>query len=253
MNQTVAAGGYPVPPEDLRWRAISVRDADLFLQSSRIGVDFFDKEALGRDRKSFRDFSSILDFGCGCGRLIRSLRPLCDPWAAIHGADIDPAAIEWCKENIDDASFSVNGEYPPLRFADSSIDLVYACSVFTHLDAEHQFRWLAELQRIMKPGGYLLMTFRHEHSIDQIADETIRERIRTEVNRDGIAFMTTDFWKGVFPPWYGEAYHTPEYVLKNWGSYFEVRHIITAGTVAQETAVLRARESTFLQRLFRQP
>ena len=209
MNEAVAAERYPVPPEDLRWRAVGVRDADDFLLSSSIGVNFFDKEALGRDRKSFKDFNTILDFGCGCGRLIRSLRPLCDPWATIHGVDIDPAAIEWCRQNIADASFSVNDEYPPLHFTDNSIDLIYACSVFTHLDAEHQFRWLAELERIMKPGGYLLLTFRHQHNIDQIADQAVRERIWTEVYRDGIAFMTTELlerrvpalvWRGVSQP-----------------------------------------------------
>ena len=50
-----------------------------------------------------------------------------------------------------------------------------------------------------------------------------------------------------------EAYHTPEYIQKNWSRYFEVCDIITAGTITQETAVLRARESSFLQRVFRQP
>ena len=87
------------------------------------------------------------------------------------------AAIAWCKDNIADASFSMNGENPPLRFEDKSMDLIYACSVFTHLDAEDQFRWLAELQRIMKPDGYLLLTFRYRHNIDQLADLTMRDRI----------------------------------------------------------------------------
>ena len=89
MKQAVPAERYPLPPEDLRWRATGSGDADDFLLSGSAAVNFFDKEALGRHRKSFRDFSSILDFGCGCGRLIRSLRPLCDQWAAIHGTDID--------------------------------------------------------------------------------------------------------------------------------------------------------------------
>ena len=157
-----------------------VADAEGFLLSGSAAVDFLDKEALGRDRKSFRDFSSILDFGCGCGRLIRSLRPLCDQWASIHGCDIDPAAIAWCKENIPDASFSTVGETPPLHFQDKSIDLTYACSVFTHFDADNQFRWLAELQRIMKPGGYLLVTFRYRHNVELIADQAVRDRIWTD-------------------------------------------------------------------------
>jgi SAM-dependent methyltransferase len=253
VNQAVAAERYPVPPEDLRYRAIGSRDAEAFLLSSSTAVGFFEKEALGRQRSSFKDFSSILDFGCGCGRLIRSLRPLCDQWAAIYGTDIDAAAIAWCKDNIADASFSVNGQNPPLRFEDKSTDLIYACSVFTHLDAEDQFRWLAELQRIMKPGGYLLLTFQYRHNIDQLTDETVRDRIWTDLDRDGIAFLPADVSKGVSPNSYGEAYHTPEYVRKNWGRYFEVCDIITAGTITQETAVLRARESSFLQRLFRTP
>jgi hypothetical protein len=56
--------------------------------------------------------SSILDFGCA--RLIRSQRPLCDPWAAIYGTDVDATAIASRNDNIADASFSVDGQNPPL-------------------------------------------------------------------------------------------------------------------------------------------
>ena len=192
MNQAATAERYPVPPEDLRWRATGSRDAEGFLASSRAGVDFFDKEALARQRKSFKDFNSILDFGCGCGRLIRSLRPFCDPWASIYGTDIDPAAIAWCKDNIADASFSMNGANPPLRFEDKSMDLIYACSVFTHLDTEDQFHWLAELQRILKPDGYLLLTFRYRYNIDQLTDQAVRDRIWEDLDRDGVAFLPAE-------------------------------------------------------------
>ena len=192
VNQAATAQRYPVPPEELRWRATGSHDAEGFLASGSAGVDFFDKEALARQRKSLRDFSSILDFGCGCGRLIRSLRPLCDQWASLYGTDVDAAAIAWCRDNIADASFSMNGENPPLRFEDKSMDLIYACSVFTHLDAQDQFRWLGELQRIMKPDGYLLLTFRYRHNIDQLADLTMRDRIWEGLDRDGIAFLPAD-------------------------------------------------------------
>jgi SAM-dependent methyltransferase len=243
---------YPVPPEELRWRAAGVRDVEGFLESGRIAADFLDKEALGAEGRSFADFGTILDFGCGCGRLIRAIRPLCAASVKIHGCDIDRAAIEWCRENMPDAGFVINDEYPPLPFTDQSIDLVLASSVFTHLDAEHQFLWLNELQRIVRPGGYLLATFRYK-DVEEIADAAARERIREEVGRDGIAFVAGDLWNGVFPPWYGEAWQSTDYVRRNWGSCFEVCHIIPAGTLAQGTAVLRARESTFLQRLFKRP
>lgn len=239
-----------MPPEELRWRATGLRDAESFLGSAAVDAGFFEKEALGREHKSFRDFGSILDFGCGCGRLIRTLRPLCDQWVSLHGTDIDRDAIQWCKDNIADATFFLNGENPPLPFAEKTFDLIYACSVFSHLDADHQFRWLGELQRIMKPGGYLLLTFRSELNADRIEDAAVRERVRRDLNSQVMAFMPSDTWKDAFPAWYGEAYHTADYIWKNWGSYFEVVRIIPARTIGQETAVLRARESTFLQRLF---
>jgi ubiquinone/menaquinone biosynthesis C-methylase UbiE len=253
VGEAVTQERYPVPPEDLRWRAAGMRDVEGFLSSGRIAVEFLDKEALASERKSLGDFSSILDFGCGCGRLLRTLRTVCDQWAAIHGTDIDPSAITWCKQNIADASYAVNAEYPPLPYQDQSIDLVLASSVFSHLDADHQFRWLGELQRIVKPGGYVLASFRHGHAIEEIADETERNAILADLDRNGIAYRTSDAWKGVFPAWYGEAYHTPEYVQRSWRSYFEVCHIVPAGTIPEDTAVLRARESTFMQRLFQRP
>ena len=251
MNQAATAQRYPVPPEELRWRATGSRDTEGFHTSGSACVNFFEKEALARHHKSLKDFNSILDFGCGCGRLIRSLRPLCDPWASLYGTDIDQAAIAWCKDNIADASFSMNGANPPLRYEGKSMDLIYACSVFTHLDAEDQFHWLAEMQRIMKPNGYLLLTFRYRYNIDQIADPSRAQPDLGGPNRDGIAFLPAETVPGVQAIAYGEAYHTPEYVRRNWGRYFEVCEIITAGTIMQETAVLRARDLTFLQRLFR--
>jgi hypothetical protein len=98
-----------------------------------------------------------------------------------------------------------------------------------------------------------LLTFRYRYNIDQIADPAVRDRIWADLDRDGIAFLPADASKDGPANAHGETYHTPEYIRKNWGRYFEVCDIIAAGTIMQETAVLRARESSFLQRLFRLP
>ncbi len=251
MNEAAAAERYPMPPEELRWRATGERDTGAFLQSGSNDATFLDKEALGRDGKSLKNFDTILDLGCGCGRLTRWLRPLADPWATIHGADTDQAAIAWCKANITDAIFTLHGEHPPLPFADNSIDLVLAYSTFTHLDAESQLRWLAELQRILRPGGYLVAAFQYRRGIGMIRDQTVRDRVHDDVARSGVAFVTSQASESGAGHRRGMAYHAPEYVRRQWGSYFEVRHILATGT--EEIAVLRARESTFLQRVFQRP
>src|SRR5436190_1400792 len=48
---------------------------------------------------SLSHFQSILDFGCGSGRLIRWFEDL-TPNTRLAGTDINNAAIEWCRENI---------------------------------------------------------------------------------------------------------------------------------------------------------
>src|SRR5262249_14848680 len=50
----------------------------------------------------------------------------------------------------------------PLRYRDASFDLVYAFSVFTHLPESLQLAWMGELRRVLRPGGYLLISLHGE-------------------------------------------------------------------------------------------
>src|SRR5262245_56972531 len=76
-------------------------------------------------------FKSVLDFGCGCGRILAHYVPLAGS-IAFCGTDIDEAMIDWCREHIPGMDFSVNGALPPLRWPDGQFDFVLAISVFTH-------------------------------------------------------------------------------------------------------------------------
>ena len=98
---------------------------------------------------------SILDFGCGAGRVIRYWHGL--P-AAPYGTDYNPDLIAWCEQHLPFAKFLVNGPGPPLEYPSDFFGLIYALSVFTHLDEAGQIAWIRELRRIAKPGGYILIT-----------------------------------------------------------------------------------------------
>jgi ubiquinone/menaquinone biosynthesis C-methylase UbiE len=56
----------------------------------------------------------------------------------------------------------------PLNFADQHFDLIFNHSVVTHLDEKYQDAWLAELHRVTKPGGILLLTVSGEHPFVQL-------------------------------------------------------------------------------------
>jgi SAM-dependent methyltransferase len=143
----------PIPPRALRKR---VHGHTQLYSFERVGAAVCDDilDAVG-PHIALDGSSRVLDFGCGCGRVLVYFKGAtrCE----MTGSDIDGEAIAWCKANLADfGAFIRNGAEPPLPLADSSVDLVYSISVFTHLPEKMQFQWLTELHRVVKPGGLLL-------------------------------------------------------------------------------------------------
>jgi SAM-dependent methyltransferase len=118
------------------------------------------RDAVGRAGREFETLGAVLDFGCGCGRVMRRWADVSGP--AFFGSDYNPDFIYWCRENLSFARFAVNRLEPPLPFDDEQFDLVYALSVFTHLTEPLQHKWIAELHRVVKPGGLLVLSARGE-------------------------------------------------------------------------------------------
>ena len=129
--------------------------------------------------------STILDFGCGCGRVISSLSKLTG--AQLFGTDIDAEAIEWCNRSLPSVGkFSVNDKLPPFPFDDNAFDLVYSISIFTHLPEDMQFAWLGELNRVLKPSGYAILT---THGSSLFPSHLLSAEITSEFNEK--EFTTT--------------------------------------------------------------
>ncbi|MDQ3741962.1 MAG: class I SAM-dependent methyltransferase, partial [Actinomycetota bacterium] len=127
---------------------------DRFLQQSRNGAAVVRRalEAAGIDRAGLR---TVLDFGCGCGRVARQWRD--EPWE-LHGCDLDPRLASWCDEHLPFMRAQPNDLVPPAPYPAGRFDLVYALSVVTHLSEPVAVAWVREWARIAKPGGLLLFT-----------------------------------------------------------------------------------------------
>lgn len=101
--------------------------------------------------------SSIIDLGCGSGRLASRLS------RHYRGSYL---GIDVVKELLDYADSKTS---PNFRFAevdqiqipapDASADLVTAFSLFTHLLHEETFLYLEETLRVLKPGGLVVFSF----------------------------------------------------------------------------------------------
>jgi SAM-dependent methyltransferase len=149
-------------------RVAGTADGDWFLRSGRAAYDAIASSVpLG-------EVDAVLDFGCGCGRVLRYWS---DHSGTVAGSDRDAGAVEWCRRNLRFAQVGRNALAPPLSYANESFDLVYALSVFTHLTEELQTAWRDELRRVLRPGGRLLVT---THGRAYLPRLDVAERARFE-------------------------------------------------------------------------
>jgi SAM-dependent methyltransferase len=249
-------GSQPIPPLWLRYRVQGAPSISTYLEVGR----YCEKgmvAALWELNRSIDDFSRVLDFGCGCARTLQWLMPSY-PNVSFAGTDVDAEAIAWCQEHFPAASFSVNGHRPPLPHPAESFDFVYALSVFTHLDEEAQFAWLAELKRVLKPNGLMLLSFLgfEPSKVDALPQrEALPEELRAafgkmtvnpwlqlsdgDIDRlrcEGFAWVQQQF----APDGLGDAFHTEEYVRTRYGDGLEVLSYEKAALAGfQDVAVLR--------------
>lgn len=231
-----------LPPVDLMARVAGLEDPDWFWNSGDLSLQGFES-ALGLVGAELADFSRILEWGCGCGRILLHSEQLSEE-VDLYGVDIDGEAIAWAKTAIPWVTFSVCDGLPPLGFPDSHFDLILNHSVFTHLDASYQDAWLAELRRVLKPGGYALLSVSGDHPfagleaayVDAGADpEPLQQTRRSE----GILHIRDDSWVGgPFPDFYHSTFHAPWYVFQHWAEFFDIKAYIVRGSLDFQDLVL---------------
>lgn len=212
-----------LPPAKLRYKVHGDPFIPAFVMMGDIQKKDMEK-ALSKFEKNFNSFKNILDFGCGCGRTLLAFEK--NNYSNFYGTDIDKEGINWCKNNLRFAKFYKNEFLPPLKYSSDFFDLVYSISVFTHLNEQYQIEWLSELKRILKPGGYLLITVFTSESLE---DSRLSKAVTNTLEKKGFAFSNTRIYGGTFPQWYGNSYYTKEYAKNEFSKHFEFLDFIHKG------------------------
>jgi ubiquinone/menaquinone biosynthesis C-methylase UbiE len=187
---------------------------------------------------------NILDFGCGVGRLLlqftRNYRN-----NNYYACDIDDTSINFIKRNYKNVKSYANDHTPPLDYQDSSFDLIYSISIFSHLNLEDQDAWLAELSRVVNKDGYLFLTIEGSHSIKWWLAEAFNMNesdAQNKLKNEGFIFKEYDNWKKItkssnifrassqlvgVKSAYGSMALSKCFINKNWNKYnLEVIDII---------------------------
>jgi 2-polyprenyl-3-methyl-5-hydroxy-6-metoxy-1,4-benzoquinol methylase len=223
----------PQPPVHLQERIGGSKD---FLQVAAQLVTLL-LTCIGKRRSLFAP-ASVLDWGCGCGRVLAQMMHFFPP-ERLSGCDIDAAAIAWDQGHIRGPSFSRVGPYPPTNYPDQSFDIVYGISVMTHLAEEAQISWLKELKRITRPKAILALSVIGQ----QLREANMPASLAPEFARKGFAAfvpayseMLTEF---SHEGYYQETYHSLDYIVSTWGEYFDVLEVVE--TKHQDVVLLGAR------------
>jgi SAM-dependent methyltransferase len=233
----------PLPPEELAFRVIGTRDLEAFAMSGEMHVSDLDA-ALRTTGATVTDATHLLDWGCGCGRLLRRFREVL-PNAEVVGADTDAEAIAWLDAHLPGVRAVHIDPLPPLPFGDASFDLIVGFSVFTHLDETYQDAWLSELRRVTRPGGQLLLTVHgpgmvEQHAVNFAGNERF-DVVHAVYQATGFAYWSDDgTWDDHFPDYYRTSYHRPDYIRTHWDQWFEVLNVVPGTpSLPHDVAVLR--------------
>ena len=91
----------------------------------------------------------VLEVGCGTGAVLEQLQTP----AAMHGADIDPAALAACGRNAP-AAIRVEADALSLPYLPAAFDIVYCHYLL--LWVADPVRAIREMKRVARPGGHIL-------------------------------------------------------------------------------------------------
>ena len=105
--------------------------------------------------KYITDGDTVLDIGCGNGRLYQLCEKKQD--VAYIGLDQSAELITHAEEKFSMGSFVVS-DMQELPLDDASIDTIFCIAAFHHIPpGEQQRQVLKEMHRVLKPGGQLVM------------------------------------------------------------------------------------------------
>jgi SAM-dependent methyltransferase len=157
----------PVPPRQMR-ELIGRAEAEAFEHA--VGEPVF-------PTVSEAQYESLLDFGCGCGRIARQLAVAAAPTPGRYvGIDLHAGMIAWANENLAprlpnfaflhanvfNPGFNPDPALPrtaPFPVEDASVTLLLALSVFTHLLQRQAEYYLDEVKRVLRPDGVMIASF----------------------------------------------------------------------------------------------
>jgi SAM-dependent methyltransferase len=242
----------PLPPRELR-QIVAAPEPEIFLWTGLIDIAGF--LAIYHHHNPSVARPRVLDFGAGCGRMIRFLSDHTDKYEPF-ASDVNAQHMTWCQENLAGVRSFKNEALPPLAAEAGAFDLVYSLSVFTHLSEPAANAWMQEMQRILAPGGIVIFTTHGRRALETIRDSTVHQQMFLTTPEEASAMMENLPRLGfIFLKYpsstldaagtgseYGNSFIHADYVRSRWQENFEQLDYIPAGLRGWQDVVVMRRK-----------
>jgi len=234
----------PFPPSELMRRVSGLTVPEDFAQHGRVMFLALDA-ASGTHLK---DFSSILDFGVGSGRLARMFKGFKGNYC---GADIDHELLDWVDDALPWVKTLRTKPQLAIPVEDGSFDCVISVSVFTHMTEADSLFYLQELHRVTRPGAVLMLTVHGLRALERAATESRIfdmlsisqagfEQAKRNMANPGFTFILQQGHLTSEEYQYGISFTGPTYLQKQWAKFFTVERIVSGAIHDfQDIVVLR--------------
>lgn len=151
------------PPEELQRNTTGLSSEAALKQAHAFYENVVN--AAGQTGLVLDDETKALDFGFGWGRISRVFMERLKA-SNIYGLDVDQSFVDITQKLFDSNNFRLCTPFPPTSFPPAAFDLVFSYSVFSHLSEAACKSWMEEFARLLKPGGLVAFTTRHDSFFD---------------------------------------------------------------------------------------
>lgn len=171
-------------------------DLDAYFRTSRSGLRAVETGLEGAGRTP-ADIKTVLDFGCGYGRVYRALAAAF-PHAQLTASDLMEPAARFCAETFG-GDWARSYEDLDKVELPRTYDLTWLGSVFTHLPPHRWWTMTRFLARVTNPGGLVVFTAHGNRAIDVIRDHSMKRNpgladpARFALMEEAIATIGFDF------------------------------------------------------------
>jgi ubiquinone/menaquinone biosynthesis C-methylase UbiE len=232
--------------------------------------------------KPINEQTTLLDFACGYGRMVRFFMKDVFP-GNLYASDVLSEYINICRNTFfaleacdtiynDEVIFDINNPFPPLRYEEESFDIIMVYSLFSHLSESAHLAWLEEFFRILKPDGLLFLTFNQKAFLTRLKNISHKNEVLTAYDKSMVnlfcdisiqkRFVKGEYIYKPFPigngsgltgDFYGDTVIPNKYIHHKWVKWFDiVDHYDDPSRLPQALICLKKRKKLhILKRLFK--